>query len=43
MTRRDRLVVTKHLVKNHEEMDMFFNLPDEDRDEFVKMILDGSI
>ena len=43
ITRRDRLVVTKHLVKNHEEMDMFFSLPTEDRDEFVQMILDGSI
>jgi len=43
LSRWDRLIVTTRFVKNHENMDMFFTLPSEDREEWVKLILDGVI
>ncbi|KAK6137430.1 hypothetical protein DH2020_028853 [Rehmannia glutinosa] len=40
---RDKLLVSKLLVKNTEDLELFFSLPDEAKAEFVRMKLSGSL
>ncbi|KAK6150734.1 hypothetical protein DH2020_015666 [Rehmannia glutinosa] len=40
---RDKLLVSKLLVKNTEDLELFFSLPDEARVEFARMKLSGSL
>ncbi|KAK6127880.1 hypothetical protein DH2020_038388 [Rehmannia glutinosa] len=40
---RDKLLVSKLLVKNTEDLELFFSLPDEARAEFARMKLSGSL
>ncbi|PIN10930.1 hypothetical protein CDL12_16475 [Handroanthus impetiginosus] len=39
---QEKLQVSKFLVKNTEELELFFSLPDEAKEKFVHMILAGS-
>ncbi|PIN22905.1 hypothetical protein CDL12_04378 [Handroanthus impetiginosus] len=39
---QEKLQVSKFLVKNTEELELFFSLPDEAKEEFVRMIPAGS-
>ncbi|KAK6160716.1 hypothetical protein DH2020_004097 [Rehmannia glutinosa] len=40
---RDKLLVSKLLVKNTEDLELFFSLPDEARAEFARMKLAGNL
>ncbi|KAK6161945.1 hypothetical protein DH2020_001786 [Rehmannia glutinosa] len=43
LTLQEKLLVSKLLVKNTEDLELFFSLPDEAKAEFAKMKLAGSL
>ncbi|KAL8523538.1 hypothetical protein ACS0TY_013486 [Phlomoides rotata] len=43
LTRQEKLRVTALIARHAEDIDVFFSLPDDDREEWVRMLLNGDI
>ncbi|KAK4413864.1 hypothetical protein Salat_2799200 [Sesamum alatum] len=40
---REKLFIAKKLVSDTKSLDLFFSLPDDEKAEFIHMMLDGSV
>ncbi|KAL8473229.1 hypothetical protein ACS0TY_030165 [Phlomoides rotata] len=43
LTRQEKLRATALIARHAEDIDVFFSLPDDDREEWVRMLLNGDI